>query len=181
MTGPGGEDDGGGGGDPDSAFSDLMDSETRRLDPGPARIPETRGKRASVSRARGSKRSPFRWPDPADRHRAAAEGVSDSQLLALSRGDPEPTERIDLHGTRREEAERLLAKRIESAQAQGIRAVLVIHGRGARSATGEAILRDSLPDWLTRSPSATRVLAFAPAPERLGGIGATIVLLRRLR
>jgi DNA-nicking Smr family endonuclease len=55
----------------------------------------------------------------------------------------------------------------------------VIHGQGKRSETGEAVLREGLPDWLTGSRCSEYVLAFAPAVARLGGEGATLVLLRR--
>lgn len=175
---------GGDDGDDDEAesFASLL-SDTKRLARGPARRPPTsgirRGPRVPGSDEGDSASSRFRWPDANDRHRGAAEGVTDSQLFALSRGEPEPLERIDLHGTRRELAGRLLTKRLESARAQGHECVLVIHGRGHHSAAGEAILRDALPDWLTRGANARHVLAFAPAPERLGGLGATLVLLRR--
>jgi len=107
--------------------------------------------------------------------------VSDATLAALARGEPEPEERIDLHGVRRRGGGRLLARRLESARHRGLACVLLIHGRGARSPGGEAVLRDALPDWLTRKPTAEHVLAFAPAPARLGGSGATLVLLRRLQ
>ena len=147
-----------------------------RIDP-PARRAAPMGPRSGRPHAARPER--FRWPDPEDRHRAAAEGVSDRQLLALARGEPEPLERIELHGTRRAAASRLLAKRLEGARTRGLDCVLVIHGRGARSATGEAVLRDALPTWLTEGTNARHVLAFAPAPQRLGGLGATLVLLRR--
>jgi DNA-nicking Smr family endonuclease len=54
----------------------------------------------------------------------------------------------------------------------------VIHGRGQHSAA-EPVLKRQLPDWLTAPPLAAHVLAFSPAPTRLGGAGATLVLLRR--
>jgi DNA-nicking Smr family endonuclease len=73
----------------------------------------------------------------------------------------------------------LIASRIESARARGLRCVVLIHGRGRRSETGESVLRESVPGWLSKAPCATHVLAFAPAPKRLGGEGATLVLLRR--
>lgn len=126
-----------------------------------------------------SKSVAFRFPDPTDRHRAAAPGINDRLLTALARGEPEPEERIDLHGTRAREAQRLLAQRLESASAREVRCVLIVHGRGRGSATGEAVLREGLPDWLTRGSLAGRVLAFAPAPQRMGGQGATLVLLRK--
>ena len=159
-------------------FADLFGDKARPLGHGPARVdkrtkPTVRGKR--TSEAAGPK---FRWPDPEDPGCAAAEGVSDRQLFALRRGDPEPEERIDLHGTRKDAAGPLLAKRIRSAQAQGLRCLIVIHGRGQHSPLGEAVLKDSIPDWLTKGATGHAVLAFAPAPDRMGGNGATLVLLR---
>jgi DNA-nicking Smr family endonuclease len=149
-----------------------------RPKPGAARAgrdtdPESRG--ASTA----PPESGFRWPEPGNRHRAAAAGANDALLIRLARGEPEPEEKIDLHGTRAAEARRLLATRIESAQTRGLRCVLVVHGRGQRSPTNEAVLRDAVPDWLTRGATGRRVLAFAPAPKRLGGEGATIVSLRK--
>ena len=121
----------------------------------------------------------FRWPEPGNRHLAAAPGLNDQQLTRLRHGEPEPEERIDLHGTRLAEAKRILAKRIESACARELRCLLIVHGVGKRSPTNEAVLRDAVPDWLTRGAIARQVLAFAPAPRRLGGDGATLVLLRK--
>jgi len=172
--------DGQDGGD-DASFEDLMGDAAQRIDRGPARVAPTPRKRSqspgtSKTDASGTR---FRWPDPEDPFRAAATGMNDSTLLALARGEPEPEERIDLHGARRDGARRILAQRIESARARGLRAVVVIHGRGQHSPGGEAVLRDALPGWLSRGAVAKSVLAFAPAPDRLGGRGATMVLLRR--
>ncbi len=161
-----------------SGFADLFGDEAKPIDRGPARV-ETRAKppvRGNPEAADGGPR--FRWPDPTDRSAAAAEGVSDQQLFALRRGEREPEERIDLHGTRKDAAGTLLAKRIESARAQGLRCVIVIHGRGQHSPLGEAVLKDAVPGWLTKGATGRAVLAFAPAPDRLGGDGATLVLLR---
>ena len=168
-------------GDRVERFADLL-GDAKPLRKGPARVDPKRAPtpRAGRGRSRELERSSgFRWPDPNDRHRAAAEGVNDLQLLALSRGDTPPQERIDLHGLRLEPAQKTLARRLEAARARGLDCVIVIHGRGQRSASGEAVLRERLPDWLTAGPSARHVLAFAQAPQSLGGLGATLVLLRR--
>ena len=165
------------GGDGDD-FADLFGGEAKPISRGPARV-ETRTKPVVRGRGESGGAGPrFRWPDPGDRGCAAAEGVSDQQLLALRRGEPEVEERIDLHGARRDAAGPILAKRIESARAQGLRCVIVIHGRGQHSPLGEAVLKDAVPDWLTKGANGRAVLAFAPAPDRLGGDGATLVLLR---
>ena len=123
----------------------------------------------------------FRRPDASEPRLAARSGVSDKQLRALARGEPAPEERIDLHGLRAEGGDRILAARLASARQRGLVCVAVIHGRGQNSPTGEAVLRDQLPRWLQSSPAAKSVLAFAPAPPKLGGSGATLVLLRRPR
>ena len=173
-------------GEPSSTrFADLVDEETVPIDRGPSRAtPSSRPAKIagqSVRRSRGAKTTsgPYRRPDDHEPLLGAADGVSDAQLAALSRGDPAPEEKIDLHGARGSEAPRLLSQRIQSARARGLRAVIVIHGQGKRSPGGEAVLRDGLPGWLAGSPVSEHVLAFAPAPDRLGGRGATMVLLRR--
>ena len=161
-------------------FANLV-GDAKRLDPGPPRVAERASARRDVTRdpSKGEGPPAFRWPDPENRHLAAAPGMSDQQLTRLRHGEPEPEERIDLHGTRLAEAKRILAKRIESVLARGLRCLVIVHGVGKRSPTEEAVLREAVPDWLTRGAIARHVLAFAPAPRRLGGDGATLVLLRK--
>ena len=166
------------------SFADLV-GETKPLTGGRVHAPTHRPKPTRTAAGLGSSShdriasSTFRWPSPHEPRLAAASGVSDAQLRSLERGEPEPEERIDLHGLRSDSAPERLARRLEATRARGLRSVLVIHGQGRRSATGEAVLRDGLPDWLTSPRCARHVLAFAPAPARLGGAGATLVLLRR--
>lgn len=162
------------------SFADLV-GETKPLRPGPARAPIDRNPPPAARRSAGAgdAASTFRWPDPDEPRRAGASGVSDAQLLALGRGEPAPEERIDLHGVRSRAASRLLGDRLESARARGLRCVVVIHGRGQHSGSGEAVLREALPGWLSTGGASKHVLGFAPAPDRLGGSGATLVLLRR--
>jgi DNA-nicking Smr family endonuclease len=164
-------------------FADFLDEETRPLERGPTRVAPPAPPRPRVDPGHDASDSPsgFHRPDPAEPLLGARSGVTDATLYALRRGDPTPQERVDLHGTRTDTAAALLTKRLESARARGLRCVAVIHGRGKHSATGEAVLRDALPEWLTSPPSANHVLAFAPAPSSLGGIGATLVLLRKKR
>ncbi len=162
-------------------FADLV-GETKPIRRGPARVDVERST-PQVGRRRepggGGSGVAFRWPDPEEARLAGADGVSDAQLRALARGEPEPEGRIDLHGLRKEAAVRVLGDRLESARSRELRSVVIIHGRGQHSDSGEAILRDALPGWLSTGVRRQHVLAFAPAPNRLGGAGATLVLLRR--
>ena len=69
---------------------------------------------------------------------------------------------------------------VQQCRGGGLRAVMVIHGRGLNSGDGAPVLRPALHAWLSGA-GATRagVMAFAPAPARWGGAGATLILLRR--
>jgi DNA-nicking Smr family endonuclease len=161
------------------SFADLI-GETKPISRGPALAARSsRHPRVPRMHPSDGPASTFRWPDPDESRLAGAPGVSDAQLFALGRGEPEPEERIDLHGLRSAAASRVLRDRIKSARARGLPCVVVIHGRGQGSETGEAVLRDALPGWLSSAACAKQVLGFAPAPNRLGGAGATLVLLRR--
>ena len=107
--------------------------------------------------------------------------MSDRQLFALSRAEPPPEERIDLHGLRREAAHRIIVERITSARARGLRCVMVIHGRGERSGSGELPSCEThCPDGSLAMDARNIVLGFTPAPNHLGGEGATLVLLRKM-
>jgi DNA-nicking Smr family endonuclease len=107
-----------------------------------------------------------------------ASGFDRRRLRELRHGDIEPDVEIDLHGMTRAEAHRALVAAMRDAIAQRQRCVLVVHGRGARSAAGP-VLRDALPAWLAETPHGASVLAFAAGEPQRGG--ATYVLLRRAR
>ena len=101
-------------------------------------------------------------------------------LQRLRRGHLRPEARLDLHGMTQDQAYRSLMSFLEDSQAGGKRCVLVITGRG-RTSDGGGILRKETPGWLNSPMSRLRVLAFATAMPRDGGVGALYVLLRRGR
>jgi DNA-nicking Smr family endonuclease len=115
-----------------------------------------------------------------ERCEGLAQGVDRKHVLRLRRGKQRIERRVDLHGLTAAEAKRQLASELGRAQAEGLRCVLVIHGRGLHS-EGGAVLRDGTVGWLTTEPLASRVMAFASALSEHGGSGATYVLLRRIR
>lgn len=115
-----------------------------------------------------------------ERVEGLAEGAERRNLDVLQRADLHIEVELDLHGHSEENARRVVEDAVERAYAASHRCLLVIHGRGRRSA-GVPVLKEALPDWLTGPRCAARVLAFTTAPPRLGGAGATLVLLRRRR
>ena len=84
---------------------------------------------------------------------------------------------IDLHGLRVSEAREAVDDLLRGAVREGLRTVLVIHGRGL-SSPGEPVLKSHLRQWLHRGTWRKWVLAFTSARICDGGAGATYVLLR---
>ncbi len=82
---------------------------------------------------------------------------------------------LDLHGYRSHEAVDALDAFIDGARDAGQRMLVVVHGRGYRSA-GEAVLR---PLVQRRLGERGDVLAWCPAQPRDGADGASYVYLRR--
>ncbi len=109
-----------------------------------------------------------------------ARGIDRRHLARLRRGEIAPESEIDLHGLSSAEARRDLAEALRECVAEGVRCLLVIHGRGRGSEAGP-VLRDAVIEALTTPPLAALVLAFASAQSADGGAGATYALLRRER
>ncbi|MGH6864445.1 MAG: Smr/MutS family protein, partial [Methylocella sp.] len=100
----------------------------------------------------------------------------------LARGRAAPDAALDLHGMRRQEAFAALREFLARAQIEGARLVLVVTGKGARAASGEAtpgILRKSVPNWLRGPEYRSIVAGFEEASRPHGGAGALYVRLRR--
>jgi DNA-nicking Smr family endonuclease len=58
-----------------------------------------------------------------------------------------------------------------------VRCVKVIHGRGLKS-RNEPVLKEKLKGWILKAMHRKWVVAFASAHMRVGGPGATDILLR---
>lgn len=115
-----------------------------------------------------------------DGHGGRADGVSRNDFAKLQLGELPVDREVDLHGLTAVEAKGALDACLEQALRAEERCVIAIHGRGLHS-PGDPVLRAALPSWLMRGRFAAKVLAFAPAPQKLGGSGATLVWLRRQR
>lgn len=84
---------------------------------------------------------------------------------------------VDLHGMNLEAAQVHFDRFMRRAIASGMRAVLVVHGRG-RCSPGPPVLKQNLFRWLVAGRWKHWVIAFTSARSCDGGTGATYVLLR---
>jgi DNA-nicking Smr family endonuclease len=168
-----------------------------------AKLPDKpTGKRSPVQPARAVSTAPEQsfadWMNQVEPSAPAAQGdvlEARAPLFTLSadrttghlKGEPEHldalrragvTERIELHGLTREQAEHVVSSAIATARRSRVRKVLIVHGKGEHSHKGIAVLRYEMANFLLNPAHAATVLAFAPADLRDGGEGATVVLLR---
>lgn len=110
-----------------------------------------------------------------------APGLDKRNADRLRRGLLPVEARVDLHGMTQFQARAELDRFIGRAAGAGRRCVLVITGKGARSPTGEGVLRAAVPAWLNHPVNRAHILAYCRAQPRDGGGGALYVLLRRRR
>ncbi len=121
------------------------------------------------------------------RRGAPVPGLDRRTSERLRKGQLPIEARIDLHGLTQERARAALDHFIASAVERGLRAVLVITGKGSGgwsdpwSTPRSGILRANVPRWLHEQPNGPRILAFSEAQPQDGGGGALYVLLRRQR
>jgi len=135
-----------------------------------------------------------RRPHPAPPAAAPAQGSLDRRTRQrLLRGKAEIEARLDLHGDTAEVAYIRLHGFLGTAQARGLRLVLVITGKGSGSYVRhtlhgqahwhaperEGLLRRLLPQWLDEPELKALVVAYQPAHPRHGGGGAWYLRLRK--
>jgi DNA-nicking Smr family endonuclease len=111
--------------------------------------------------------------------RARSRGVSTETLSKLEKGEFAVRSHVDLHGMAFDDASQTVDEFLADCQRRGERCVLVITGKGRNSPGQIGVLRERIPEWLSRGPSARRVLAFVTARPCDGGEGAIYVLLRK--
>lgn len=118
---------------------------------------------------------------PGEKAPGVAPGLDRRTLANLRRGRIPPQATIDLHGMTQAAAHRVLSPFVVRAQADGKRCVLVITGKGYGTEGAIGVLKTAVPRWLNEPPLVARILGFCHAPPALGGEGALLILLRRLR
>jgi DNA-nicking Smr family endonuclease len=169
------------------AFRPLDASRLQRLEDmtPPRDEPGARPKPAPGPLKAGAAR---RDPDPAIRPPADR-----SHERRLRRGQVEVEARLDLHGLTRTKARRELLGFLRRAQANGMRQVLVITGKGAGARAQDrrrfepwdpdapnlpGVIRRSFTQWMTEPDFAGLVAGYAEAHRRHGGSGAFYVMVR---
>lgn len=80
-------------------------------------------------------------------------------------------EAVDLHGCTVEDARTAVLQIIQIAKDENQNVIKIVHGKGP-----DAILKTYVNGWLRQHRD---VLAFVSAPEKQGGTGAVLVLLKR--
>ncbi len=116
-------------------------------------------------------------PGPAD--------IDRRTRLRIARGHTAVEARIDLHGMTQARAHAVLLGFLASKQAEGLKTVLVITGKGRpgdaeRHSDGErGVLRRLVPAWLGARDAAALVESYGEAAPPHGGGGALYVRLRR--
>lgn len=108
---------------------------------------------------------------------------------SMTRGKLEPEARIDLHGMTVAQAHGALNGFMLSAHARGLRLVLVITGKGRKTAPDHfapmparaGILKHEVPMWLRTPPLAALVLELRESHRSHGGTGAYYVYLKKRR
>jgi DNA-nicking Smr family endonuclease len=121
---------------------------------------------------------PFELTDSDEFVQGAVQGLDPTLLEKLRRGGFAVQRHLDLHGLTRSEAKAALEAFIQAARRDGLRCVLVVHGRGLHSKDQLPVLKQSLQGWLSRGSIGRQVLAFCTARPHDGGAGAVYVLLR---
>jgi DNA-nicking Smr family endonuclease len=96
-------------------------------------------------------------------------GVQVRQMRELQMGKPPCQATLDLHGMTLNNAEAELGQFLERCRARNFRVVAVVHGKGD-------ILKNMVYKFLRQYVYA---IAFCSAPPKLGGLGATLVLLKK--
>ncbi len=113
------------------------------------------------------------------------------EMRQIDSGRQSIEDRLDLHGLHQSAAHRALKNFIQQSQANGLRHVLVITGKGRTLGPAErdymnagyepGILRRMVPLWFGEMDLRNYIAGYTQAPRRHGGEGALYVRLRRKR
>ncbi len=103
------------------------------------------------------------------------QGASPKLLRQLGRGAFAVREEFDLHRMTVPMAEKALARFLDDCIREDLLCVRVVHGKGLRSGSRGPVLKAMVDRMLRRRGD---VLAYRSAPDREGGSGAVVILLK---
>ena len=110
-----------------------------------------------------------------DTFQFSIDGVQKNVFKKLRQGYFGHDAELDLHGLNSHDAKQQLVHFLHDSIENGWRCVRIIHGKGYRSVDKQPVLKNNLNIWLRQHK---HVLAFCSAPQKHGGAGALLVLLR---
>lgn len=102
-------------------------------------------------------------------------GIDGKRWKELRRGRTRPERTLDLHGRRAQDAHAAVRRFLHAAQADGLRCVAIVTGKGSTLEGG--VLRRELPFWLNMADM--RPLVLGMAHPHASNPGAVHLLLRR--
>ncbi len=107
----------------------------------------------------------------------------------IARGHHSIDARLDLHGLRQQDAYVVLRRFLARCQADGLRHVLVITGKGGKPEEAgtrdfwqtdeRGILRRLVPQWLAEPSFRLHVVSFTESAMKHGGSGALYLTIRK--
>lgn len=112
------------------------------------------------------------------------DGMLKSKKRALTRGQLEPSARLDLHGDRLEAAKSKFEKFVTQAVVQKHKMILVVTGKGGQMRHGDfgvevsGVIRRALPDWVNGAEMSKLIAHFCPSHKKHGGEGAYYIFIR---
>ncbi|MEK6194889.1 MAG: Smr/MutS family protein [Deltaproteobacteria bacterium] len=129
------------------------------------------GRKKGKTNPRGSDSGPRRGKRRSIRFEAEERYPEDRKPV---RDDAPPT--IHLRKLVVDEALGRLESQLRGYVGQGIREILVVHGKGQGSIGGISVLGPEVRDWCDRNPAL--VSSWREAPRQWGGSGAIVVVLQ---
>jgi DNA-nicking Smr family endonuclease len=95
----------------------------------------------------------------------------------LEHGKRGPRLRLDLHGLKSEEAERRIRAAVYRCKDDGVKELIIIHGRGHHSNPAEGPVLKNVVAMILENELSSLVQSHGLALPKDGGEGATVVLL----
>lgn len=161
----------------DQNRANLSQSKTQAKDPSVAYRRE-KAQESSELIVDGLSTSQDKFLEPEETVLFALPGVQLRLIKRMKAGHLGWDAGLDLHGFSTDHAREELYQFMQSCQRQGLRSLIIIHGKAYTEPGKPALLKTYVTDWLRQMDS---VLAFCSAQPQDGGSGALYVLLKRQR